>query len=249
MNAADVKERLRARHPAIDAFGGPYTWTCIEEWMNIDLLAVSAWASCRPYPRYARVGYEVKVSRADYRRELARPDKRAAAVRFCHEFYFAVPHGLLKPDEIQWVPPWGFNEETMPLQPGGCPGAYGHLCLQGRLRSSFRPDAAGRPVWNRRLGGECPTCWGTGSLAASPAVRAGAPYLWVPDDVGLAVIYPETGRVVIAKKAPRRSPDVKLNDHQFGDLIRWVSFRPDPRHAVARALALEGPAAVASGTQ
>jgi hypothetical protein len=116
VNAAEVKEALRGRHPALDGHGFVGAWTCLEEWMNIDLLAVSAWASVRPFPRYARVGYEVKVSRSDYKRELARPSKRAAAVAFCHEFYFAVPRGLLKPEEIAWTPPWGFGRAGPPFQ-------------------------------------------------------------------------------------------------------------------------------------
>jgi hypothetical protein len=266
MNAAEVKEALRGRHPAIDPLGGPGPWTCIEEWLRIDLLAVCAWASARPWPRYARVGYEVKVSRADYRRELARPGKRAAQVAFCHEFYFAVPHGLLKPAEIQWTPPWGFDQEQQPFERARCPGAWGAYCQDGLLHglgvvyprsrpekpsgSRARPFSQGPyPDYSRAYFPTCPTCWGSGWIGESPAVRAGAPPLWIPDDVGLVVVYPE-GRVVTAKKAPRRQPwkssftgnpwEAGMNDAQLSDLIRWVSYRPDPRHAADRARRLNG---------
>lgn len=274
MNAADVKAALRARHPATDGNGIVGAWTCVEEWRGIDLLAVSAWASVRPYPRYARIGYEVKVSRSDYRRELARGGKRAGAVRFCHEFYFAVPHGLLEPDEISWQPPAGFADEPAPLEPARCPGAFGAFCHRGRVtfgivdrrsreqramtvgwaRRSGRPDAhAWRGVdYARRYVATCPTCRGAGSIADPPATRAGAPRLWVPPDVGLVVVSP-AGRAEVVKKAPRRpnpppadgdltlariatraGQGVTLTDAQLAELVRWVSVRPDERHAGRR---------------
>ena len=231
MTAREVKEALRARHPAT-AEGMPGPWTCIEEWMNIDLLAVAAWASVRPYPRYARVGYEVKISRSDYKRELAKPYKRAAAVAFCHEFYFAVPHGLLKPLEVTWREPWGFANAGPPFERERCPGAYGSFCHEGHVTFG---KGRGTREWRRRYLGLCLTCRGRGWVAESPAVRAQAPALWIPDDVGLIVVYP-SGRTVIAKKAPQRTPETRFSDMNLGQLIRWISVRPDPRHTALRAV-------------
>lgn len=102
--AGEVKEKLRGRHPATQTMGVarvPGAWTCIEEWCGIDLLALCAHSNggvrgCR----YPRIGYEVKVSRADYRTELRKPHKRAAAVVMCHQFYFATPNGLLHSEEL-----------------------------------------------------------------------------------------------------------------------------------------------------
>lgn len=247
MNAADVKDALRARHPAVIQNGPTKwagAWTCLEEWLNIDLLAVSAWSSVRPYPPNARIGYEIKVSRSDYRRELARPAKRAIGVRFCHEFYFAVPRGLLKPEEIAWTPPWGFDEETAPFERIRCPGFYGAWCHAGEVTFGTRAIADGYASYARRYTVECPTCQGRGWIAESPATRADAPKLWVPDDVGL-VLVEETGKTIVAKKAPRRnvyanryepSPAVEFSDFTFGQFVRWVSVRPDPRHADLRAV-------------
>jgi hypothetical protein len=99
--AAEVKEKLRARHPATQTMGSrtiPGAWTCMEEWFGIDLLALCATTAGRV--PYAKVGYEVKVSRADYRSELRKPEKRAEAQAMCHEFYFAVPRGILRDDEL-----------------------------------------------------------------------------------------------------------------------------------------------------
>lgn len=95
MTARQVKDALRGRHPA-SSQQMPGEWTCLEEWNNIDFLAWSAWRGAR------RVGYEVKVSRSDYRRELLRPSKRTEALDLCHEFYFAVPKGLLTKEELAY---------------------------------------------------------------------------------------------------------------------------------------------------
>lgn len=141
--ATDVKLALRRRHPE---HGG--MWVCIEEAFSgiangcggIDLLAVGAWRSAKApgLPGAGRrgggwggsplvdhtcvtVGYEVKVSRGDFRRELygyqptnprARsvpkwPGKAELAMRLVHYFMFAVPQGLLHPDEIDRREPWG----------------------------------------------------------------------------------------------------------------------------------------------
>lgn len=99
MDAATVKAALRRRHPAQTIGSMTGQWTCIEEWEQVDLIALNAWADADV------IGYEVKVSRSDYRAELLQPAKRSAAVAMCTEFYFAVPAGLLKAEEIAYVEP------------------------------------------------------------------------------------------------------------------------------------------------
>ena len=154
MNAAEVKAALTRRHSARDG-----EWVCIEEAFSgftsisggIDLLAIGAWqtAKVQGLPNsgkrdresvppawdatYPIVAYEVKVSRADMRRELYGyrpgpnakwttrsappwPDKQDDALRQSHYFVFAVPKGLLKDEEVErreppedgkglWLPP------------------------------------------------------------------------------------------------------------------------------------------------
>lgn len=102
VTAEEVKDKLRRRHPATQQMGPaqiPGPWTCIEEWARIDLLALCATRGGGRV-RYAVVGYEVKVDRSDYRSEINDPSKRAEAVACCHEFYFAVPRGLLHDYEL-----------------------------------------------------------------------------------------------------------------------------------------------------
>ena len=47
-----------------------------------------------------RKAIEVKVRRDDFKRELETPEKRQRAMRIADCFYFAVPYGLIEPDEV-----------------------------------------------------------------------------------------------------------------------------------------------------
>lgn len=146
VRASEVKEALRVRHGANNGMG---QWVCIEEAFSgfkspgggVDLLAIGAWqtAGASGLPgagsavHHAVVAYEVKVTRADLRRELNGytpgpntkwstravppwPGKAHFALRVSHYFMFAVPVGLLKPEELTtrerptedkglWIPP------------------------------------------------------------------------------------------------------------------------------------------------
>lgn len=63
---------------------------------RVDALAVSIYESSG----YARVGYEVKVTRADFQTEMCRPEKTQASAMWCSEFYFACPKGVLEPKDV-----------------------------------------------------------------------------------------------------------------------------------------------------
>lgn len=58
---------------------------------KVDLLAIS---------KKQVIAYEIKVSRADFLSEIETPNKRAAAIDWFTQFYFAVPSGLVKPEEL-----------------------------------------------------------------------------------------------------------------------------------------------------
>ena len=139
--AEDVKEALRRRHPGTTAGSMPGQWTCIEEWLGIDLLALNAWSAADV------IGYEVKISRSDLRRELLKPEKRAKAVASTTEFYFAVPAGLLTPEEIAYEEPeWDllhdFEREMCPGVPPFGPAdryesrRYGGQCRRNGERAN-----------------------------------------------------------------------------------------------------------------
>lgn len=244
MTAADVKDALRKRHPAWSQ-GMVGEWTTIEEWLDVDLIAVSAWS------RQKIIGYEVKVSRSDMRRELLNPDKRAAAVAGCHEFYFAVPHGLYTADELAYKEPdWepeDFRRDTCPGIPSmGTPRhhsyagidiyPYGGRCTKYRgSKATVRVPVPKYHDYVSWGAGEtditCPTCEGKGYAGVSRVERE-APTLWVPRDVGLITITDRGCRVV--KKAPSRTPEKPLIPKGAAKLVRYVSVRPDPRHLARR---------------
>lgn len=95
-----IYELLKMRHPAdrgewatfgelnigTGSFGGRY----------IDFFAMNLW----PSKNYLKVAYEIKVSRADFTKELKDPQKREGAERVANECYFVIPSGLLQFDEI-----------------------------------------------------------------------------------------------------------------------------------------------------
>lgn len=142
LTAAEVKQALRRRHGCDrvgDLSGLPGAWVCIEEafagWASAgggtDLFAIGAWRSAKapglkgagrhPWVNVT-VAYEVKVSRADFRRELYGyepkskewdwpkrpprsvppwPNKAHFALERSNYFLFAVPAGLLSEEEIE----------------------------------------------------------------------------------------------------------------------------------------------------
>lgn len=243
MTAEEVKEQLRGRHPAIVRMGYrrmPGPWTVTEEMFGVDFMAWAAWA--RPKGggapsavRHPRIGYEVKVSRSDMRTELLRPHKRARAVALCHRFYFAVPAGLLKPDELQYEEPAilrkpeGFARTPCPEaerpyrygqsnQPGPC---------EGGERSVWIADGGKGFGWTISKA-SCVPCRGRGYLERSPAERI-APTLWVPADVGLVAV--DGQGCMVIREAPINHEPEAIREEMLAYMLRWVSVRPDPRHA------------------
>ncbi|WP_251153838.1 hypothetical protein [Cellulosimicrobium sp. Marseille-Q4280] len=61
-----------------------------------DLFLVRAWNGRRGHER---ILVEVKVSRADLRAELARPEKMDQIGRYAHRLYFAAPAALVRPED------------------------------------------------------------------------------------------------------------------------------------------------------
>lgn len=105
VTSAQVTEALRRRHkPRFN--GSAPSWVFLEEvrlgpgfapgsLQQIDAWAIHTWPSAREM-----VAYEVKVSRSDFQRELAKPVKRKAALFYSNRFYFAVPKDLIRLDEL-----------------------------------------------------------------------------------------------------------------------------------------------------
>ena len=93
----DAIRLLHSRHPQAQG-----KWANIVEFCNIDFVAVGAWHSTR----YAVHGYEIKVSRGDWLKELKKPDKADAGMARCDFWYLAAPAGVMKPHELPLN--WGY---------------------------------------------------------------------------------------------------------------------------------------------
>jgi hypothetical protein len=90
-----LKEKYRGPHwIGIEELRAGTGFSCGRE---IDLYCIS---------QYARDGYgysiafEIKVSKSDFKNEIADPDKRAPFVENSNQFYYVTPPGILDPGEI-----------------------------------------------------------------------------------------------------------------------------------------------------
>jgi len=106
MTSQDIIEALRSLHPKDE-------WLFFPEFRSgvgygpkaehrIDALAMSCWCKHThgQARNYRRIAYEIKISRSDFAREIKNPEKRQMAFRIANQFYFVVPQGLLKADEV-----------------------------------------------------------------------------------------------------------------------------------------------------
>ena len=110
MKAGEIMALLRARYrPPEWAFfeeircGTGYTYggipvgtaeTKVEK--RLDAWAFHLW----PTGGYQPTGFEIKVSRSDFLRDLKKPAKRSRYLELCQFFYYVVPSGLVKASEV-----------------------------------------------------------------------------------------------------------------------------------------------------
>ncbi len=62
----------------------------------IDAFAINLW----PSKKHRRIAYEIKVSRADFLKELKSPSKRQWAIEISNQFYFIAPQGIITLEEL-----------------------------------------------------------------------------------------------------------------------------------------------------
>ncbi len=65
-------------------------------WGNHGLRRFDAWVMERSWLNLRMIGYEIKVSRSDFKQDK----KWREYLPFCHAFYFICPWGLIQPEEI-----------------------------------------------------------------------------------------------------------------------------------------------------
>lgn len=96
---ADAIAALRRRHSHVNG-----KWGHMVEFMLIDFVAVA----CQAADKFAVHGYEIKVSRSDWIKELNNPDKAEPGMAMCDFWYLAAPKGILKDGELPEG--WGYVE-------------------------------------------------------------------------------------------------------------------------------------------
>lgn len=108
----EIVKLLHAKHHAPE-------WASFAELRNaagfsanrsFDFWTINTW----PSKGLKTIGYEIKVSRSDFARELENPRKRKALEEVCHECYFAAPKGLIDPRELPEG--WGLIEASSVLR-------------------------------------------------------------------------------------------------------------------------------------
>lgn len=106
LNTAHAREMLRKRYPSPE-------WACMLEvapstgggTRYADAVAINLWSS----RGHAVHGFEIKVSRSDWLRELKKPEKAETSVyRYCDYWWIAAPKGVVKDGELP--PTWGLLE-------------------------------------------------------------------------------------------------------------------------------------------
>jgi len=75
-----------------------------ERWA--DAIAVSVY----PSRGLSLTGLEIKVTKSDWRKELANPDKAAPIQKYCRYWYVVAPKGIIPPSEVPDT--WGLLECT-----------------------------------------------------------------------------------------------------------------------------------------
>lgn len=111
MKTADVKAALRGRFIAPE-------WSLFFEVADATGARHSRWADAVAMNLYPSRGlelhgFEIKVSRSDWLRELKDPTKSAPVQRYCDRWWIICPDGVIKPGELP--PTWGHYE----AKPGG----------------------------------------------------------------------------------------------------------------------------------
>lgn len=103
ITSADIKIALMTHYqaPGWRVFFEVAADTGVKANRHIDALACGIW----PSVGHEVHGIEIKVSRSDWKRELADPAKAQELMRFSNRWWLACPDGLVAPDEVPAT--WG----------------------------------------------------------------------------------------------------------------------------------------------
>lgn len=103
-----------------------------------DGVAVNLWKS----RGYVIHGFEIKISRGDWLRELKLPQKAEEVFSYCDHWWVVAPPGVVRPEELPpgwgWMEPVPRTQRAQPADPG--------LELEPVSPASAQPDSVDMPV-------------------------------------------------------------------------------------------------------
>lgn len=130
MKASDITKALRERYFDVK-------FECFEELRlgsgygfherRIDFMVVDS----APSRGNRVIAFEVKISRVDFRRDIANQAKQRGAKLYSNEFYYAAPAGVIPQDEVpDWAGLMEFGEKAQ----------WGKVILAAPYREKWRPS-------------------------------------------------------------------------------------------------------------
>lgn len=101
MNSAEIIARLRDKFPLGDGWIGMSEVTPPGTSRRFDFVAIMGWSS----RGHEVQGFEIKVARSDWLRELKEPAKAEPLASLCTRWWIVAPPGVVKVEELP--PAWG----------------------------------------------------------------------------------------------------------------------------------------------
>lgn len=101
ITAADIKQRLAERFPLSDGWITMAEVTPPKTSRRFDVIAIMGWNS----RGHEAQGFEVKIARSDWLRELNDPKKAEPLVALCSRYWIVAPPGVVEAAELP--PAWG----------------------------------------------------------------------------------------------------------------------------------------------
>jgi len=92
LSADEIKGLLRSWY---QTEGWLFLTELMVESRTMDAFSLGWWSGM-----FLAIGFEIKVTRADFLREIQDSEKRRPAMGLCHQFYYVTPRRLLRPSEI-----------------------------------------------------------------------------------------------------------------------------------------------------
>ncbi len=153
--SADIRARLIEKYPFKDGWITMAEVTPPKCQRRFDLIAIMGWQS----RGHVAMGFEIKVARSDWLRELAEPAKADPLVTLCSRWWIAAPPGVVEVSELP--PAWGLLvvhpeqirtvKQAPELDPEAWPDAVWRCmllrCATREIRSPDELDQARNKGW------------------------------------------------------------------------------------------------------